>query len=350
MPKKKLLVRGGLIGGALVIIMLITGASILYTWVSSPGLTLAKQDSVYFFVRTGEQYPQIYMEFKKSGWLKYDRGFDWVAKRKEYPANIKPGRYLLHKGMSNGRIVDLLRSGKQAEVTLVFNTTRRFDRLANVISKQIEADSVSLVKAFSDTAKMIDLGFTPDQWRGMFIPNTYRFLWNTSADQFIERMSQEYKAFWNPDREKKLSEIGLDKFQVMSLAALVQEETFKVEDMPLVAGVYMNRLRKGMRLQADPTVIFAWGDYSIKRVLRNHLVIDSPYNTYRYAGLPPGPIRIPSIQAIDACLNYQKHNYLYFCAKEDFSGYSNFSSTYADHLRNARKYQQALNRRGITGN
>ncbi|MFA5814657.1 MAG: endolytic transglycosylase MltG [Bacteroidales bacterium] len=344
MPRKKLLLQSGLIGGALVLLLLVTGGSVLYTWIYSPSLTKPEKDSVYFFIRTGSQYPQVYMDFKKSGWLKYDRGFDWVAKRKEYPASIKPGRYLLLKGMSNSQIVDILRSGRQAEVNLVFNTTRYFDRLAGVISKQIEADSAALIKAFRDSAVISSFGYTPDQWRVMFIPNTYRFLWNTNAEQFLERMNQEFKAFWNPARESRLKEIGLDKFQLMSLAAIVQEETFKLEDMPIVAGVYINRLKKGIRLQADPTVIYALGDYSIKRVLHNHLTIDSPYNTYKYAGLPPGPIRIPSVQAIDACLNYQKHDYLYFCAKEDFSGYSVFARSYSEHLANARKYQRALHK------
>lgn len=345
MPAKKVIIRSGLIGGALFILLMLLGGSILYTWVAFPSLTNTDKDSVFFFVRTDSKYPQVYMEFKKSGLLKYERGFDWVAKKKEYPANIKPGRYLLRKGMSNSEIIDLLRSGKQAEVKLVFNTTRHFDRLAGVIAKQIEADSISLLKAFQDTAMMRKYGLRPEYWRAMFLPNTYRFLWNTSAEQFLDRMNQEFKAFWNENRERRLREIGLDKFELMSLAAIVQEETFKIEDMPVVAGVYMNRIKKGMRLQADPTVIFALGDYTIKRVLRAHLLVDSPYNTYRYPGLPPGPIRIPSIQAIEASLNYKKHDYLYFCAKEDFSGYSAFARTYSEHLVNARKYQRALDRR-----
>ena len=342
MPRKKVLLTGGLIGGALIILLFVTGGSILYTWIYSPSLMKPPADSVYFFVRTGSQYPQVYMEIKKSNWLKYDRGFDWVARRKEYPANIKPGRYLFIKGMSNAQIVDILRSGRQAEVNLVFNTTRYFDRLAGIISKQIEADSSALINAFRDTAMIARFGFTRDQWRAMFIPNTYRFQWNTSAEQFLERMNQEFKSFWNSARESRLKEIGLDKFQVMSLAAIVQEETFKPEDMSVVAGVYMNRIKKGIKLQADPTVIYALGDYSIRRVMHAHLTVDSPYNTYKYAGLPPGPIRIPSLQAIEACLNYQKHDYLYFCAKEDFSGYSVFARTYSEHLVNARKYHRAI--------
>jgi UPF0755 protein len=344
MSRKKVLFRGGMIGAALIIVTLVVCGGVLYSWVYRPGLINSEMDSVFFYVRTGSQYPQVYMDFKKSGWLKHDRGFDWVAKRKEYPANIKPGRYLLTKGMSNSQIVDLLRAGKQSEVKLVFNTTRHFDRLAGTISKQIEADSTSLLLSFRDTARMKSLGFTPDQWRAMFIPNTYSFFWNTSADQFLERMKKEFDNFWTGARADRLKELGMDKFQLITLAAIVQEETFKTEDMPIVAGVYMNRLRKGMRLQADPTVIFALGDYSIRRVLRTHLKVDSPYNTYRNAGLPPGPIRMPSIQAIDACLNFQNHDFIYFCAKEDFSGYSVFSKSYTEHLANARRYQRALSK------
>lgn len=333
-----------MIGGLLVILILGAGGVLLRTWVYSPSLIHTETDTVWFYVRTGSEYPQVYMDFKQSGWLRYERGFDWVAKKKEYPSLVKPGRYRLTRGMSNSEIVNLLRSGKQDEVNLVFNTTRHFTRLAGILSKQIEADSSSLVAAFQDTALMKQYGFSPENWRAMFIPNTYRFLWNTNAKQFLDRMSQEFNSFWTESRERRLKEIGLDRFQLVTLASIVQEETFKPEDMPVVAGVYMNRIRKGIRLQADPTVIFALGDYSIRRVLRSHLQFDSPYNTYRYAGLPPGPIRIPSIQALEACLNYQKHDFLYFCAKEDFSGYSVFARTYAEHLVNARKYQRAISK------
>jgi UPF0755 protein len=345
MKRKKVLIAGGIAGVAMIILTLLAGGSVLYRWVYSPSLLNVPSDSVYFFVKTGSEYPQVYVDFRKSGWLRHGRGFDWVARQKEYPSNVKPGRYLLTRGMSNAAIVDLLRSGRQAEVSLVFRTTRHFDRLAGVISKQIEADSLSLLAAFRDTAVMRSYGLTPDQWRAMFIPNTYRFLWNTSAKQFLDRMQREFNAFWNEERMAKLSNLGLDKFQLMSLAAIVQEETFKTEDMPVVAGVYMNRIRTGMKLQADPTVVFAIGDFSIRRVLFSHLSVDSPYNTYKYPGLPPGPIRIPSMEAIDACLNHAKHGYFYFCAKEDFSGYSVFARTYVEHMVNARRYQRAISRR-----
>ena len=339
------MIRAVLIAGAGVILVAVACGGVLYNWISAPSLVHTERDSLFFYIHTGSQYQQVYLDMKKSGWLRYEKGFDWVAKRKEYPGLVKPGRYLLRKGMSNSDIVNLLRSGRQAEVSLVFNTTRHFDRLAGVISRQLEADSASLLNAFRDTAKMQFYGFTPTNWAAMFVPNTYRFLWNTNADQFLDRMKREFNAFWNDARQKKLSEIGLDRYEVVALAAIVQEETFKPDEMPRVAGVYMNRLKKGIRLQADPTVIYANGDYTIRRVLHRHLEVDSPYNTYKYAGLPPGPIRIPSVQAIEACLNYEKHDYIYFCAREDFSGYHSFAKSYGEHLKNARKYQKALGQR-----
>ncbi len=337
------------IGGISVIILVAAGsvAIWLYSWVYKPSLINTSEEKVYFYIPTGSDYESVLFDLDTLGWLKNIQAFDWVAQKKEYPSYVKPGRYELFKGMSNDSLVNLLRSGKQAEVDVVFNTMRTFEYLAQVISKQLETDSLSLIKVFRDTSNMEAIGFTPDSWFGMFIPNTYRFFWNTSADQFIKRMKQEYENFWLGSRDSKRKEINLTRNEVMSLAAIVQSETFKVDEMPKVAGAYMNRIRKGMKLQADPTVIFALNQPDIRRVLKKHLKVDSPYNTYKYRGLPPGPIRIPSTQAIDASLNYEKHNYIYFCAKEDFSGYHSFARGYAEHLRNARRYQRALNKRNI---
>jgi UPF0755 protein len=181
----------------------------------------------------------------------------------------------------------------------------------------------------------------------MFIPNTYEFYWNTSAEKFVEKMAEEYKNFWNEDRKAKAEKMGLTQSEVSTLASIVEQETQKNDEKARIAGVYINRINIGMPLQADPTVVFAVGDFTIKRVLNSHLRIDSPYNTYLYAGLPPGPICIPSVSSIDGVLNYEKHNYLYFCAKEDFSGYSNFASTLSQHNVNAQKYHRALRKAGI---
>ncbi|MFO7617481.1 MAG: endolytic transglycosylase MltG [Bacteroidales bacterium] len=345
MQKKRSWLRGLAIGLLILVVAGLAIGTLFYTWIKAPSLVHTDQDTTYFYIRTGSDYPQVYLDFRKSGMLKYERGFDWVARQKEYPGLVKPGRYLLTKGMSNSEIIDLLRSGKQAEVTVVFNTTRHLERIAGIVAGTLEADSLSLISAFRDTSLMEKYGIEPVNWHAIFIPNSYRFLWNTDAAGFMDRMYREFQSFWNEERTSRLSSLGMSKFQVITLAAIVQEETVKNDEMPRVAGVYLNRLRKGIKLQADPTVIFALQDYSIRRVLHRHLRVDSPYNTYRYAGLPPGPIRIPSIQAIDACLNPERHDYLFFCAREDFSGYHAFARTYGEHLVNARKYQRALNKR-----
>ena len=319
----------------------------LYTWIYSPNVVNATEEDSYLLISTDSDYNAVLDSIESNGWLKNLKSFDWVAQKKAYPSMVKPGRYLISNGLSNDSLVNLLRSGKQTEVHLVFNTMRTLEYLAEVVSSQIEADSSSLITLFRDTSEIERLGFTPESWFGLFIPNTYRFFWNTNALEFIERMKLEYENFWEGTRDEKRKEIGFTRNEVMAMAAIVQSETFKVDEMPRVAGVYMNRIQKRMKLQADPTVIFALKQPDIRRVLKKHLKIDSPYNTYKYAGLPPGPIRIPSVQAIDACLNYEVHNYLYFCAREDFSGYHSFARNYTQHLRNARKYQRALNERNI---
>lgn len=319
----------------------------LYSWAYSPSLVNTNEEKVYFYIRTGSGYEDVKYDLDTLGWLKSIKSFDWVARKKEYPDFVKPGRYELSRGMSNDSLVNLLRSGKQAEVELVFNTMRTLEYLAEVVSNQIEADSSSLISIFRDSSMIEKLGFTPESWMGIFIPNTYRFFWNTDADQFIKRIKTEYENFWTGDRDSKREAMGFTRNEIMAMAAIVQGETFKVDEMPRVAGVYMNRIKRGMKLQADPTVIYALGQPDLKRVLKKHLKTDSPYNTYKYAGLPPGPIRIPSIQAIDACLNYEENKFLYFCAKDDFSGYHAFATSYSQHLQNARRYQRALNQRKI---
>ena len=190
-------------------------------------------------------------------------------------------------------------------------------------------------------------GFVRETFPAMFIPNTYEFYWNTSAERFIQRMNGEYKIFWSDDRIAKAENLKLKPVEVSVLASIIELESMHNDENQTIAGVFINRLKKGMPLQSDPTIIFAWQDFSIRRVLNKHREIKSPYNTYRNRGLPPGPICIPSISSIDAVLNYEKHNYLYFCAKDDFSGYHNFAGTLSEHNRNARLYQHALNKRRI---
>jgi len=273
--------------------------------------------------------------------------FEWLAEKKNYRNHIYPGRYKLTNGMSNNKLLDLLRSGKQEPVKVVFNNVRTKEQLAGKIAKQIEADSISIMRLLKDKDFIGKYDLNIATISCIFLPNTYEFWWNTSAEKFIDRMNNEYKKFWNEKRLSKAKVLNLTKEDVVTIASIVDEETYKKDEMDDIAGVYINRLRKRMPLQADPTIKFALGDFTVKRILKKHLDIDSPYNTYKFYGLPPGPISIPSIDAIDAVLNYKEHDYLYFCASADFSGYHVFAKTLSQHNVNARAYQRALNKEKI---
>lgn len=275
------------------------------------------------------------------------KAFRWVAKKKNYPDAIKPGRYLFRKGMNTNQVVNNLRAGIQEPVDVTFNNVRFKEDLAGKVSQYIQADSASILALYENDDLITEWGFTPETFKTMFIPNTYEFYWTTSALEFAERMKTEYDRFWNSARTKKAEEIGLSPAEVTTLASIVQEETNKAEELERVAGLYINRLKRGIPLQADPTVRFAVGDFTVKRILNIHLEIDSPYNTYKYAGLPPGPINFPEVLAIEAVLNYEDHNFLYMVAKPDFSGYHNFATTLAEHNRNANRYRAALNKKKI---
>jgi UPF0755 protein len=244
-------------------------------------------------------------------------------------------------------LVNLLRSGEQEPVKLVFNEARTKQDFLEVVNNQIEADKDELQSLMSDDDFLKEYGLNSKNVLTLFIPNTYEFYWNTSAHLFIDRMAKENEKFWTKNRIQKAQKLGLTKAEVSILASIVQQESRVVDEQPVIAGVYLNRIKKGMHLQADPTVIFAIGDFTIKRVLNVHLDFDSPYNTYKYAGLPPGPICLPYSTTIDAVLNRKPHNYIYFCAKEDFSGRHNFAANIAEHDRNAAKFRRALNARKI---
>lgn len=271
------------------------------------------------------------------------KAFKWVSKKKDYPSNVKAGRYIFEKGKNTNELVNMLRGGIQQPVNVTFNNVRFKEDLAGKVSRYIQADSISVLNLFYDEEQIKTYGFTSETFRAMFIPNTYEFYWTTTAQDFANRMYAEYERFWNEERRKKAEVLGLSQVEVSILASIVQSETAKKEELKTVAGLYINRLQRGQLLQADPTVKFAVGDFSIKRVLHKHLQIESPYNTYKYAGLPPGPITFPEISSIDAVLNYEKHNYIYMCAREDFSGFHNFASTLRQHNINAAKYREALN-------
>lgn len=275
------------------------------------------------------------------------KAFRWVAKKKNYTDAVKPGRYLFKKGENTNQVVNKLRGGIQEPVELTFNNVRFKEDLAGKVSRYIRADSLSILNLFTDTASIKERGFTPETFKAMFIPNTYEFYWTTPATSFADRMKKEYDRFWNAGRKEKAEKIGLSPVEVSILASIVQEETAKAEELKRVAGLYINRLQKGIALQADPTVKFAVGDFSLRRILNKHLEIDSPYNTYKNAGLPPGPINFPEIASLEAVLNYEDHNFMYMCAREDFSGYHNFAVTLTEHNRNAARYRRALDEQKI---
>jgi len=249
--------------------------------------------------------------------------------------------------MSNAAFINMLRSGTQAPVNVVINIARTPDDLALRISQQIEAPAEELTRMMHDAAVLGEYGFTRETILGMFIPNTYEFWWNTGAEAFFKRMNREYEKFWKGSRNEKAGTIGLDRNGVVTLASILINESNKEDEYRRMAGVYINRLNQDIPLQADPTVKFALGDFERKRILKKDTQIDSPYNTYIHAGLPPGPIALPTVSAIDAVLDYEHYDYLYFCAREDNSGYHNFARTLEQHNKNARSYQKWLNRRNI---
>ena len=320
----------------------------LYSRVYQPNIVLPDNTEKYIYIPTSAEFHDVVKVLSENGLLINANSFEWLAKQKKYTSNIKAGRYKINRALNNNDLVNLLRSGKQTPIKVTFNNLRNKEQLAGRIASQIEADSLSIINYITDTTFLNKLQLTTDNVACLFIPNTYEFYWNTSVEGFVNRMVKEYSSFWNSSRKKKAAAIKLNYYQVSALASIVEkEQNIKRDERPEIAGLYLNRLKKRMKLESDPTLIFALNDFSIKRVLNKDKKVDSPYNTYKNKGLPPGPICVPSINAIDAVLNASDHKYIFMCAKEDFSGYHNFAKTYAKHLLNASKYQKALNKRKI---
>ncbi|WP_026898287.1 endolytic transglycosylase MltG [Daejeonella oryzae] len=300
----------------------------------------------YLYIPTGSEFNDVLKSIKDQKIVKDTATFLWSAQNMDY-IDVKPGKYKLEKGMSNRKFINMLKSGNQEPVKLGYQNVRLKETFAGMVAKKIEADSASIINLLDSAEYVQKFGFDTSSVYVMFIPNSYELYWNTSAEKFFSRMHTEYQKFWNAERKAKAEKIGLTPVQVSILASIVDGEALHDKEMPVIAGLYMNRFNKGIKLEADPTVIFANNDFTIRRVLNKHLRKDSPYNTYLNKGLPPGPIAMPSINAIDAVLNYSKHEYIYMCAKEDFSGYHAFASTLSEHLVNARKFQKALNDKNI---
>jgi UPF0755 protein len=316
--------------------------------VLSPNTSFS-QDEVVVFIPSETNYDEV-LEILDP-FIAHKNHFTTFAKQRNYIHHVMPGKFILKKGMNNHEILMALR--KNIPVRVTFNNQERLEDFAQRIGNQIEADSLQLMKAFTTPDFLAENDLTESTVLAACIPNTYEFYWNTTAEEFRGKMIKEYRKFWNPERIQKASILGLTPVEVSILASIVHKETNKVDERSTVAGVYLNRLKKGMPLQADPTVIFAvkkkQNDFTLtlKRVLYADLETDSPYNTYRNAGLPPGLIFMPDVNAIDAVLQNEKHDYLFFCASVERFGYHEFATTLEGHGVNRRKYQKWINQRGI---
>lgn len=279
--------------------------------------------------------------------IRHRRAFGAYARRIGLERTFKPGHYVLKPGMSVIEVARMLKLGMQTPVRVTLNYARTRAFLASRLARQLDADSAELMRALTDPQLAREVGTDSLQLFSLFIPNTYEFYWTVSPEDFVRRMRKEYDRFWTPERDAARRRSGLSRDEVLTLASIVTEETNKADEMPRVAGVYINRLRKGMPLQADPTVKYALQDFSLRRILHKHLRTPSPYNTYLNKGLPPSSIAMPSVAAIDGVLNFENHDYLFFCARPTFDGYHSFARTYGEHLANARAYSAELNRRNI---
>ena len=331
----------------LILILAAASAYYLYRIVFDPNVWTPKGEVVSVTIPTGSDFEDVKQILYQNGLIIHRNNFEWLAQKKKYPKKVKPGMYEIRNGMNNNELINLLRSGEQTPVKVTFNNIRDIYQLAGVVGRQIEADSASIVQLLTDSVYMAGMGLNKETAATIFIPNTYEFYWNTSAKGFVERMHDEYVKFWSGDRSNIAGKMGLRIDEVVTLASIVEKETNKDDERAAIAGVYVNRLKSEWRLQADPTLVYALGDFNITRVLNEHKKIDSPYNTYAHLGLPPGPICIPSIASIDAVLNYKKSEYMFFCARDDLSGYHVFAKTNKGHSRNAKKYREALNRMKI---
>jgi len=322
------------------------------------GLYVCKQvfsplckEAKIILIPSNSSFQQVKDTLRNYDLLNNELVFDLFCEKKKYKY-MHPGRYLVSAEMNTNAMVNMLRLGEQNPLNIIFNNTSTIADLAGKLASQIEADSLSLLAAFTDSIFYSTYDFNHGSMRKLFIPNTYEVYWTITPVEFLERMQKEYKRFWSDERLNKAAKLGLNPHEVSVLASIVQKESSKIDEQPIIAGLYLNRLNQGMKLQSDPTVIYSIKerdgfDSVIKRVLKKDLKIKSPYNTYYYKGLPPNPICIPEMSAIESVLNAKKHDHIFMCAKEDFSGYHNFTKSWSAHKRNAKRFQQALSAKGV---
>ena len=331
---------------SIIAFLVIAGLILFYNSIFGISIHAEKPDKV-IIIPTGASYEQVLDSIISNHLIEKRKLFDWVAKKKNYRRLIKPGRYVIDKDFSYNSFINMLRSGRQTPVKITFQNIRTLNQLAGKIGRQIEADSMQLMNFLADDSNYLDDGFKKETVIAVFIPDTYEIYRNTDARGLYNRMLKEYRIFWNEQRLTMARGKGLDPIEVSILASIIDDEVLKPDEKPRIAGVYLNRLKRGIPLQACPTIKFALNDFTITRVLYKHLQTDSPYNTYKHGGFPPGPIGCPSIEGLDAVLNAEDHDYLFFAAKADFSGYHNFSRTLAEHNHYAAIYQKELNKRRI---
>ena len=332
---------------ALVIIVVVAlGGTLLFYYLKYFGANVTDNEE-YLYIHTGEDFNSVYKTIRDKEIVKDSTNFLWAAQNMKYPGRVKPGRYRLKPGMSNRALINMLASGSQEPVEFAFHNIRLKEQFAAFAAKKLEPDSASIIRLLDSADFVKQYGFTPDNVYVAFMPDSYEIYWNTTPEKFFKKMYTHYENFWTKERKDKAAQLNLTPIQVSILASIVDAEALKDDEMPTIAGLYLNRLKKGMKLESDPTVIFALKDFTIQRVLNRYLSVPSPYNTYANTGLPPGPIMMPSVNAVKAVLNYKPSNYIYMCAKEDFSGYHNFADNVADHNKNAAKFRKALDERNI---
>lgn len=324
-------------------ILLISFGYYAYQIIYTPNVLVGKEPRAVLIPR-GATFKDVQDILHKGDYTQDLISFSFLAKLMDYDEQVKPGRYVLEPNQSNIQAIRHLRAGIQEPVKITFNNVRLIEDLSQKITRNLNMKPREFEAALIKFAMNNSHGFNKDNVLTMFIPNTYEVYFNVAPDDLIERMHSEYQKFWNEERKNRAEAVGLTPIEVSILASIVQAESVKQDEAPVIAGLYINRLKKGIPLQADPTLVFAVGDFSLKRVLNEHKEVDSPYNTYRNKGLPPGPVNMPEIFAVDAVLNYTKSDYLYMCAKEDFSGRHNFTHSYRQHMNNATRYQRALSR------
>ena len=343
--KKNLQIK--IIIGTLAVFILIIGILAVSLFIRITSRAFDTDEITYIYIDERKDYDAILRQLESESRIKDIRLFEQLASIMKYTQNVKTGKYEINPRLNYLELVRMLRNGNQIPVKLTFNNIRLKKDFTERIGNQLMFGQELLWDKLNDPEVCQSLGFDTTTIVSMFLPNTYEVYWTISVTQFLDRMKKEYDRFWTAERLTKAREIPLSPAEVSILASIVEEETAALSEYPVVAGLYINRLRKSWPLQADPTVKFAWGDFELRRIMRAHTGIDSPYNTYKNSGLPPGPIRIPSIAGIDAILNYTRHNYMFMVAKEDFSGRHNFAVTLSEHNRNASKYHEALNRNNI---